>query len=174
MVKIRLRRIGKKKQPVYKIVVADSRAWRNGRFIESLGQYNPLVNPMIIDVKEDRLFYWLRSGAQPTDTLRSLLQRKGLWLKWGLMKKGADEQAIAAAFEKWQGLQEEKLRRENERRARRKSARRKKAAAAEKPVPAAAPAPATPVATEPAATGPAAAEPAATEAPPPPPAPATA
>ncbi len=137
MVKIRLRRIGKKKQPIYKIVVADSRAWRNGKFIEALGQYNPLLNPMVIQVKEDRLFYWLKSGAQPTDTLRSLLQRKGLWLKWGLMKKGADEPTILAAFEKWQSLQEEKLRREAERRTRRKAARRKKAAAAP---PAAAPA----------------------------------
>ena len=160
MVKIRLRRIGKKKQPIYKIVVADSRAWRNGKFIEGLGQYNPLLNPMVIEVREDRLFYWLKSGAQPTDTLRSLLQRKGLWLKWGLMKKGADEQTIATAFEKWQGLQADKLRRETERRARRKVARRKKAAAeapaqAAPPAAPAPPAPATPAAAEPAAEAPA-------------------
>jgi small subunit ribosomal protein S16 len=141
VVKIRLRRIGKKKQPIYKIVVADSRAWRNGKFIEGLGQYNPLINPMVIEVKEDRLFHWLKCGAQPTDTLRSLLQRKGLWLKWGLMKKGADEQVIATAFEKWQGLQADKLHRETERKARRKAAKRKKAAA-EATAPPAAPAPA--------------------------------
>jgi len=143
VVKIRLRRIGKKKQPIYKIVVADSRAWRNGKFIEGLGQYNPLLNPMVIDVKEDRLFYWLKSGAQPTDTMRSLLQRKGLWLKWGLMKKGADEPTIAAAFEKWQSLQADKLVREKERRARKKAARRKKAAASVAAPAAETPAPAT-------------------------------
>lgn len=84
---------------------------------------------MIITLKEDRLYMWLRRGAQPTDTLRSLLQRKGLWLKWSLMKKGADEAKIAAEVEKWQLLQVEKLRRENEKKARRKAARKKGAAA---------------------------------------------
>ncbi len=150
MVKIRLRRAGKKKQPIYKIVVADSRAWRNGKFIESIGQYNPLLHPMVINLKEDRLFAWLKRGAQPTDTTRSLLQRKGLWLKWGLMKKGADDTTIAAEFEKWQSLQEEKSRRETERKARRKATRRKKAAAE---APAAAGAAAIPApATEPVVT----------------------
>jgi small subunit ribosomal protein S16 len=141
LVKLRLRRVGKKKQPVYKIVAADSRASRNGKFIESIGQYNPLVNPMIISLKEDRLFTWLKNGAQPTDTLRSLLQRKGLWMKWGLMKKGADEAAISTAMEKWQSLQAEKLQRDTDRKARRKAAKKKKAAAEAAPAaPAAAPA----------------------------------
>ncbi len=85
---------------------------------------------MVIDIKEDRLFAWLKRGAQPTDTLRSLLQRKGLWLQWGLMKKGADEPTIAAAVEKWQSLQEEKQRRETEKKSRRKAAKKAKAAAA--------------------------------------------
>jgi small subunit ribosomal protein S16 len=135
LVKLRLRRVGKKKQPIYKIVAADSRAARNGKFIESIGQYNPLVNPMIINVNETRLFTWLKRGAQPTDTMRSLLQRKGLWLKWGLMKKGADETAIAAELEKWQALQAEKMQREADKKARRKKARKKKAAV-ETPAPA--------------------------------------
>ncbi len=130
MVKIRLRRTGKKKQPFYKVVVADSRASRTGKYIEAIGHYNPRANPMVIDFKEERLFLWLKQGAQPTDTLRSLLQRKGLWLKWGMMKKGADEPAIAAATEKWQMLQAEKLQRDEERKARRKVARKKKAAEA--------------------------------------------
>ncbi len=153
MVKLRLRRVGKKKQPVYKIVAADSRASRNGKFIESIGQYNPLVNPMIISLKEDRLFTWLKNGAQPTDTLRSLLQRKGLWMKWGLMKKGADEATISTEMEKWQALQAEKLQRDADRKTRRKAAKKKKAAAEAAPAaPAAAPAaetaevPATPAA----------------------------
>ena len=143
MVKLRLRRAGKKKQPIYKIVVADSRAARTGKFIESIGQYNPLANPMMITLDEQRLFTWLKRGAQPTDTMRSLLQRKGLWLKWGMMKKGADEAAITAELEKWQMLQEEKLRREAEKKDRRRTVRKKKAAeAAPAPVLAAAPEPA--------------------------------
>jgi small subunit ribosomal protein S16 len=135
-----LRRVGKKKQPIYKIVAADSRAARNGKFIEAIGQYNPLVNPMIIILKEPRLYSWLKNGAQPTDTVRSLLQRQGLWMKWGLMKKGADEATIAAAMEKWQGLQADKLQRDQDRKARRKAAKRKKATAEAAPAAPAAPA----------------------------------
>lgn len=140
MVKLRLRRVGKKKQPIYKIVVADSRAARNGKFIESIGQYNPLVSPMIITLKEPRLYSWLKNGAQPTDTVRSLLQRKGLWMKWGLMKKGADEATISTAMEKWEGLQADKHQRDLDRKLRRKAAKKKKAAAEAAPAPAAAPA----------------------------------
>ncbi len=151
MVKLRLRRIGKKKQPIYKVVAADSRAWRNGKFLEALGQYNPLVHPIVIDLKEDRVYYWLKAGAQPTDTVRSLLQRKGMWLRWGLMKKGADEATIAAAVEKWQTLQAEKLRREGERKARRKAAKKKAAAEANAAAAPAAPAPAAEAAATPAA-----------------------
>jgi small subunit ribosomal protein S16 len=133
LVKLKLRRAGKKKQPIYKIVAADSRASRTGKFIEAVGQYNPLVHPMVVTVNEPRLFSWLKRGAQPTDTVRSLLQRKGLWLRWGMMKKGADEATIVAALEKWQGLQPERLQRMVEKKARRKAAK-KKAAMAEVPV----------------------------------------
>jgi small subunit ribosomal protein S16 len=150
LVKLRLRRIGKKKQPMYKIVVADSRTSRSGKFIEAIGRYNPLVNPMVIEVNEPRLFAWLKRGATPTDTLRSLLQRKGLWLKWSLVKKGADEATITVELEKWQMLQEEKLRREGEKKARRKAVKKKKAVAEAAPAPAAPAAPAEP-APEPAA-----------------------
>ena len=136
MVKLRLRRIGKKKQPIYKIVAADSQAARAGKFLEAVGTYNPRLNPMFIEVKEERLFHWLRHGAQPSDTVRSLLQRTGLWLKWGLMKKGADESTIASQLEKWQSLQTEKHRREADKKARRKAARKAKPAAAKPEVPA--------------------------------------
>lgn len=153
MVKLRLRRVGKKKQPIYKIVAADSRASRTGKYLESIGQYNPLIHPMVIDVNETRLYKWLKNGAIPSDTTRSLLQRKGLWLKWSLMKKGADEATIATAMEKWQSQQAEKAEREAARKARRKAARKSKAVAE------AAPAAAAPAAAE---TAPApAAEPAA-------------
>jgi small subunit ribosomal protein S16 len=82
-VRIRLRRIGKKKQPQYRLVVADSRAPRDGRFIETIGQYNPRVEPPLIKVDEARALHWLRSGAQPSDTARSLLEKAGVWQKLG-------------------------------------------------------------------------------------------
>ena len=87
-VRIRLRRIGKKKMPMYHIVAADSRAARNGKFLEVIGRYEPLQNPMVVSTTEDRVFYWLRNGALPTDTVRSLFQRSGLWMKWTMTKKG--------------------------------------------------------------------------------------
>jgi small subunit ribosomal protein S16 len=124
-VHLRLRRIGRKKVPIYKLVAADSRSPRNGRFIEALGVYKPLVQPMEFDVKESRLLYWLQRGAQPSDTIRTLLSRKGIWLRWSLMKKGEDEATIAAELQKWQTLQEAKLAREAERKARRAAAQRK-------------------------------------------------
>ena len=124
-VKLRFRRLGRKKVPIYKLVAADSRSPRDGRFIEALGVYKPLIQPLEFEVKEPRVFYWLQKGAIPSDTVRTLLSRKGLWLKWSLMKKRADDATIAAELSKWQSLQEEKLRREGERRTRRAVARRK-------------------------------------------------
>lgn len=150
MVKLRLWRGGKKKQPIYRIVAADSRTARNGKYIEAVGQYNPGLHPVGITLREDRVYLWLKRGAQPSDTVRSLLQRRGLWLKWGLMKKGADEATIASAFERWQATQEDKLRREAERKERRKAARKKKASAEATP---AAAAPAVEAVAEPAAEG---------------------
>jgi len=123
LVKLRLRRLGKKKQPIYKIVAADSQAARTGKYLEVLGTYDPRADPMLIDTKQERLFHWLKRGAQPSDTVRSLLQRTGLWLQWGLMKKGADEGAIAAQLERWQMLQADKHRREAEKKVRRKASR---------------------------------------------------
>lgn len=75
-VKIRLQRHGKKGQPFYHIVIADARAARDGKFIEKLGTYNPLTQPATIVVDADRACKWLRDGAQPTDTVRSLLRYK--------------------------------------------------------------------------------------------------
>ena len=109
-VRIRLRRIGKKKVPIYHIVAADSRAARNGKFIEVIGRYEPLQDPMLIGANEQRVFYWLRNGALPTDTVRSLFQRSGVWIKWTLTKQGAEPAKIAAEMEKWQMAQAEKRR----------------------------------------------------------------
>lgn len=77
MVKIRLRRLGAKKRPFYRIVAADSRFPRDGRFIEELGTYNPLVNPAEIKVDAERVQKWLADGAQPTETVRALLKKSG-------------------------------------------------------------------------------------------------
>ncbi|MBE6726934.1 MAG: 30S ribosomal protein S16 [Ruminococcaceae bacterium] len=78
MVKIRLRRLGKKKAPFYRIVVADSRYPRDGRFIEELGFYDPMKNPVEIKVDADKTKEWLGKGAQPTETVKSLLKKSGV------------------------------------------------------------------------------------------------
>ncbi len=77
MLKIRLRRMGAKKAPFYRIIVADSRAPRNGAFIEELGYYNPLTNPADIHVDGEKAAEWIKNGAQPTDTVRALLKKSG-------------------------------------------------------------------------------------------------
>ena len=77
MVKIRLRRMGAKKAPFYRIVVADSRYPRDGRFIEEIGTYDPTVNPAALKVDVDRAQAWIKTGAQPTETVRDLLKKSG-------------------------------------------------------------------------------------------------
>lgn len=78
MVKIRLRRMGAKKAPFYRIVVADSRYPRNGRFIEEIGIYNPLAEPSEFSVDADRVKEWIKNGAQPTETVKGLLKKAGV------------------------------------------------------------------------------------------------
>jgi small subunit ribosomal protein S16 len=128
-VRLRLRRIGKKKAPIYHIVAADSRVARNGKFLEIVGRYEPRQLPEVVSTKEERLFHWLKNGALPTDTVKSLLQRHGVWLKWSLTKRGKEAPFIAAEMEKWQMAQAEKRQRDVARKARRSEARKKKAAA---------------------------------------------
>lgn len=79
MLKIRLMRIGKKKKPFYRVVVAPSQTPRSGRFVEIVGHYNPLTDPAQVSFNEERVLYWLRTGAQPTDTVQLLLERSGIW-----------------------------------------------------------------------------------------------
>jgi len=145
LVKIRLRREGKKGYPVYKLVAADIRSPRNGGYIEALGQYNPNLNPVVVTLRENRIEHWLKNGARPTDTVRSILRRNGFWLRWTLTRQGKDENVVKSVVERWQMQQAEKAQREADRRVRR--AERKKKAAAEvtpAPAPAAAPAAAAP------------------------------
>ena len=82
MVKIRLRRMGAKKAPFYRIVVADSRYPRDGRFIEEIGIYNPVANPAELNVDVERAQAWIKTGAQPTETVRDLLKKAGALKGW--------------------------------------------------------------------------------------------
>lgn len=87
-VKIRMRRMGSKRKPFYRVVVADSRMPRDGRFIEEVGYYNPLTNPAEVKLEEDKVFDWLEKGAQPSDTVRSLLSKAGLMKRYHDAKYG--------------------------------------------------------------------------------------
>lgn len=112
-VKIRLQRHGKKGKPFYWVVAADSRAKRDGRFLEKIGTYNPNVNPAIIDLDVDKAVAWLQNGAQPTDTARAILSYKGAMLKKHLLggvEKGALTQEQAdAKFQAWLKEKEAKI-----------------------------------------------------------------
>lgn len=97
-VKIRLQRKGKKKKPFYHIVIADSRAPRDGRFIEKIGTYNPLTQPATIELDRDKAFEWLQKGAQPTDTVLAMLRFKGVLYRKHVMRgvaKGAYTEDVA-------------------------------------------------------------------------------
>ena len=87
MVKIRLRRVGAKKRPSYRLVVADVRAPRDGAFIDIIGHYDPLTDPETVVIKEDRALHWLSQGAQPTETAARLLKKAGIMQKFNLVKE---------------------------------------------------------------------------------------
>ncbi|MGX7418459.1 30S ribosomal protein S16 [Carnobacterium gallinarum] len=81
-VKIRLKRMGSKKNPFYRMVVADSRSPRDGRYIEVVGTYNPVVQPAAVKVEEEKVLGWLANGAQPSDTVRNILSKEGIMKKF--------------------------------------------------------------------------------------------
>lgn len=86
-VKIRLKRMGAKKRPFYRLVVADSRAARDGAFIDTLGYYNPIADPIELNIDEEKALDWLQKGAQPSDTARSLLKKSGVMEKFAASRK---------------------------------------------------------------------------------------
>jgi small subunit ribosomal protein S16 len=88
LVKIRLMRMGTKKKPYYRVVVADSRSPRDGRFIEILGRYDPRSEPSLIELDEEKSLHWLREGAQPSNQVRKLLEITGIWRKFEEGKSG--------------------------------------------------------------------------------------
>jgi small subunit ribosomal protein S16 len=122
--------MGTKKRPFYRIVATDSRNRRDGRFIEELGYYDPLTNPPAIQLKEDLIFKWMRSGAIPSENVEGLLRRTGAMKKWLLLKKGVaaeqlEEKAAALKATETHGLSPD----ERRRKFREKKAAAKKAAA---------------------------------------------
>jgi len=134
-VAIRLKRMGTKKRPFYRIVATDSRNRRDGRFIEELGYYDPLTNPPNINVKEDLFFKWMLRGAAPSENVESLMRRTGVMKKWLLVKEGVAADQIDArlaelAAKETQGMSAD------ERREKGVAKRRAKKAAAAAPAPA--------------------------------------
>lgn len=111
--KIRLQRNGRKSYAFYSIVIADVNAPRDGKFTEKIGTYNPNTNPATVDLKFDRALYWVETGAQPTDTVRNILSREGVYmmkhLRGGVKKGAFDEAAAQAKFEAWKQEKQAKL-----------------------------------------------------------------
>jgi len=130
-VHLRLRRMGKKKQPFYRIVAIDSRAARDGKYLENLGSYNPRTEPAAVVLKPERALYWLTKGAQPSDTVRNILSRQGVLLKWHLQKRGVEEASQLEEIKKWEAAQSERLKRLEALRAQNNSRKKKKSAAVE-------------------------------------------
>ncbi|BBM69221.1 30S ribosomal protein S16 [Rhodothermus marinus] len=108
-VRLRLRRLGRRNLPIFAIVAADARSPRDGRFIEDLGRYYPLQEPATVELKADRVIYWLERGAQPTETVQSILRREGILLAMHLRRKGKSEEEIQQAVAEHRALQYEKL-----------------------------------------------------------------
>lgn len=100
-VRIRLSRLGRKKRPFYRIIAVDSRAKRDGAFLDNLGTYNPLMDPPEINVNAELTLKWLRVGALPSDTVRSLLRTEGVWLRFRLEKRGYPQSQIDQMMSEW-------------------------------------------------------------------------
>ena len=111
--KIRLQRGGHKADAFYRIVIADARAPRDGKFTEKIGTYNPNTNPATVDLNFERALYWVENGAQPTDTVRNILKAEGVYmmkhLKGGVKKGAFDEAACQQKFEAWKSAKDQKF-----------------------------------------------------------------
>jgi len=125
MVKIRLRRKGKKHYPVYDIVVVDSRVKRDGKYIERLGYYDPNTQPSTIKIESERALFWLDQGAQPTETVRNLLSYEGILLARHLRFKGKTEEEIAEMVQKHKEIVLARYWRRKELRKKREEAKKK-------------------------------------------------
>lgn len=101
MVRLRLQRHGRKKRPYYHLVAADIRARRDGRIIEDLGRFNPVSTPTTVSLNTERVIYWLQNGAQPTDTVRTLLKKEGIFFRLHLMGWGKTAEEIEKTLADW-------------------------------------------------------------------------
>jgi small subunit ribosomal protein S16 len=118
--------MGKKKQPHYRIVAIDSRVARDGKYLDNIGTYNPRSEPATISVNNERAVYWLSKGAQPSDTVRSLLRRQGILMRLHLQKLGKDETQITEEVQKWETAQAERQKRHEALREQKKRQRKAK------------------------------------------------
>ena len=109
--KIRLKRIGRRNRPFYRVVVMDSRNKRDGAAIEELGWFNPVDQNKAYSLNDERIIHWLKAGAQPSDALHGLMKRSGLAHKWHLIGQGLDEKEIEKEMKKWAADREETLKR---------------------------------------------------------------
>lgn len=125
-VKLRLRRIGKKKQPFYRIVAIDSRAPRDGSYLDKIGHYNPITHPAEVLIDRAKAFQWLNNGAIPSDTVMSLFRHEGILHEWDLRKRGMNDEQVAAELAKWQELQEQRAKRREAKEAMKKRESEKK------------------------------------------------
>jgi len=107
-VRIRLTRMGRRNRPYYRVVVADSRSRRDGCFIEQIGTYDPVKRNDLFQVKEDRILHWLRVGAKPSDTVKNLLSKAGIMLKWHLENSNLSEEKKKQELQKWELAQKAK------------------------------------------------------------------
>ncbi|MFO7257078.1 MAG: 30S ribosomal protein S16 [Bacteroidota bacterium] len=125
-VKIRLARRGRRKLALYDVVVADARAPRDGRFIEKLGTYNPLTNPATVEINDERAFHWIMKGAQPTDTVKSMLSYRGVLLRKhlqvGVLKGALTQEQADAKLAEWLREKEAKMKKKAEKLAESKAA----------------------------------------------------
>ena len=143
MVKLRLRRKGRKKAPTYDIVAVDSRSRRDGDYLERVGYYDPMKQPSTVSFQHDRAIYWLNNGAQATDIVRSLMSADGVLLRRQMEFKGKTAEEIEAAIAKHKDLATARyLKKQAARKARKMAAAAAAAAPAEEPAPAAEAAPA--------------------------------
>ena len=113
--KIRLKRIGRRNRPFYRLVIMDSRKRRDGAAIEQVGWYNPIAKDDLYSLKEDRILHWLKEGAQPTDTVHDILRTSGLAFKWHLIQQGLSDADIEKEMKKWLLEREDVLARRKQR-----------------------------------------------------------
>ena len=132
-VKIRLTRMGRRNRPFYRVVIADSRSRRDGRFIEQIGTYDPIKTDNNFAVKEERVFHWLKMGAKPSDTMKRLLAKEGIMLKWHLENSNISEDKKKQEIQKWEMAKANKEKAKAEKKAVKKEKEEEKEEVAEAP-----------------------------------------